>query len=207
MFHPKARIQWINDTVGYGLVATEFIPKGTITYVKDPLEIEITRDYFATLPPPLQAEVEKYSYIDEHGTRIVSWDFSKYVNHCCQCNSMSTGYGFEIAIRDIQPGEEITDEYGMFNMEEPLLLDCGKPGCRRRIAGDDLDRYFEVWDEQLKTSLRALKQVEQPLWFLLDEATKGGLDDFLADEAHYKSVYLLRRKAYEFHQNGNSEKA
>ena len=38
MIHPKTTLRFINEEVGYGLYATEFIPKGTITYVKDSLE-------------------------------------------------------------------------------------------------------------------------------------------------------------------------
>lgn len=199
MFHPKARIQWINDTVGYGLVAVEFIPKGTITYVKDPLELEISMEKFVTLPKELQAAVDKYSYVDEKGNHIVSWDLSKYVNHCCQCNSMSTGYGFEIAIRDIQPGEEITDEYGIFNMEEAMYLDCGKPGCRRRIHGEDLESYYQIWDQQLKSALRQVRLVNQPLWFLLEEDTIGELNSFLSNEIHYRSVKDLRYTGHQHH--------
>ncbi|MEZ4951081.1 MAG: SET domain-containing protein [Saprospiraceae bacterium] len=196
MFHPKARIQWINDVVGYGLVATEFIPKGTITYLKDPMELEISPERYKALPNELQAEVEKFSYMDELGNRIVSWDFAKYVNHCCNCNTMSTGYGFEIAIRDILPGEEITDEYGIFNMEESMNVVCDKPGCRKTISGNDLNTYYEKWDEHLKEALRSVKIVNQPLWFLLQEDIIAELNGFLSDETAYKSVLALKYWGY-----------
>ncbi|MCB0663777.1 MAG: SET domain-containing protein [Saprospiraceae bacterium] len=196
MFHPDARIQWINDVVGYGLVATRFIPKGTITYLKDPMELSFTPEHFKTLPPVLQAEVEKFSYIDEKGDRIVSWDFAKYVNHCCNCNTMSTGYGFEITLRDIHPGEEITDEYGIFNMEEPMMVVCDKPHCRKMIQGKDLEDHAAKWDEQLKDSLRCIKSVDQPLWFLLQEDIIAELNEFLENESAYKSVLALKNWGY-----------
>jgi uncharacterized protein len=116
MIHPNSRIQFISDNVGCGVFATAFIPKGTIVYVKDFMELTITPEQYEKLPHVLQEKVEKYSYIENQGNRIVSWDHGKYVNHCCDCNTISTGYGFEIAIRDIHPGEEITDEYGLFNV-------------------------------------------------------------------------------------------
>lgn len=42
MIHPKTELRYINDTVGYGVFATDRIPKGTIVYVKDSLEITVS---------------------------------------------------------------------------------------------------------------------------------------------------------------------
>lgn len=194
MFHPKVKLQWINDQIGHGLFATDFIPKGAITYIKDEFEIIISQEKFAGLPPQMQALMDKYSFIEANGDHIVSWDLAKYVNHCCNCNTMSTGYGFEIAIRDIQPNEQITDEYAIFNLDAPMQVNCGNPACRRTIFPEDFDRLYPQWDELLKPALRQMRQVEQPLGFLLDETTAGELDAFFADEKNYKSVYTLRRK-------------
>lgn len=194
MFHPKVKLQWINDQIGHGLFATDFIPKGAITYIKDEFEIIISPEKFAGLPPQMQALMDKYSFIEANGDHVVSWDLAKYVNHCCNCNTMSTGYGFEIAIRDIQPNEQITDEYAIFNLDAPMHVNCGNPACRRTLFPEDFDRLYPQWDELLKPALRQMRQVEQPLGFLLDEATARELDAFFADEKNYKSVYALRRK-------------
>ena len=43
MIHPKTELQFINKEIGYGVVATEFIPAGTITWVLDKLDREFTR--------------------------------------------------------------------------------------------------------------------------------------------------------------------
>jgi hypothetical protein len=192
MIHPHTRIQFINEDMGYGVFATGFIPKGTITYVKDSLELEITPNDFLQHTPQMQDQIEKYSYIDENGIRIVSWDFAKYVNHCCDCNTMSTGYGFEIAIRDIQPGEEITDEYGIFNMEQEMMLECKRPGCRGLVCSADLDRYYPKWDAALKEALHSFDFVEQPLVPFLDEQTIESLNDYLSGKKEYRSVYYLK---------------
>ena len=122
MIHPDTELRKVNDTIGYGVFAKCDIPKGTIVYVKDPLEIEVEPERFEELDPTYQSIVNWFSYIDERGVRIISWDIAKYVNHSCDANSISTGYGFEIATRDIAAGEEITDEYGIFNLPAPL--DC-----------------------------------------------------------------------------------
>lgn len=192
MMHPNTQVRFINGAIGCGVFATEFIPKGTIVYVKDALELEVSAEQYAQLTPVLQEAVEKYSYIDERGFRILSWDHAKYVNHCCNCNTMSTGYGFEIAIRDIFPGEEVTDEYGMFNLEEEMPLSCSQPNCRQKVGKYDLDTYFAHWDEQVRGALEQCRIVEQPLYPLIEFETRNALEYYLAHMAEYRSVRGLK---------------
>ena len=142
----------------------------------------------------MQDQIEKYSYIDERGYRIISWDFAKYVNHCCNCNTISTGYGFEIAIRDIYPGEQITDEYGIFNLETPIPLLCGEKNCRKEVRPEDFDLYYQVWDEKIRNSLTKIKNVDQPLFGILDQDTIIELEEFLRTPSAYKSIYSLKAK-------------
>lgn len=40
MIHPHTELKHINNEVGYGVVATKFIPAGTITWVLDKLDQE-----------------------------------------------------------------------------------------------------------------------------------------------------------------------
>jgi len=195
MIHPNTTLKYINEAVGFGVIATGFIPMGTIVYIKDSLEQVVSPTDYLMHPPAMRKVIEKYSYIDEAGNRIVSWDFAKYVNHCCNCNTISTGYGFEVAIRDIQPGEQITDEYGIFNLEYEMTLLCGKPGCRKVIRPSDFDDYYQDWDAKIKAALPQLFQVEQPLLPLLDEATRQELDQFFVAPERYKSVYALKYTA------------
>ncbi len=192
MIHPHTRIQFISEEMGYGVFTTQFLPKGTITYVKDSLEMEITPEAYGTYEPEMQQVIEKYSYIDERGVRIVSWDFAKYVNHCCNCNTMSTGYGFEIAIRDIQPGEQITDEYGIFNIPEEMEIMCEHKNCRRRVSPADFELHYRQWDEQLKPALADVRNISQPLWPLIDEPSKNELLAYLDGHGAYRSVYRLK---------------
>lgn len=192
MIHPHTELRKIDDTVGYGVFATQPIPEGTITYVKDSLELEISPTQFLLHSAEMQETIEKYSYVDPNGTRIVSWDFAKYVNHCCECNTISTGYGFELAIRDIRAGEQITDEYGIFNLDHEMTLVCGQKSCRKQIKPRDFDDHYRVWDEKIRRSIAKLFSVEQPLLPLVDADTRGELDDFFAHPERYKSVYSLR---------------
>jgi hypothetical protein len=191
VIHPSTELRYIDEVVGLGVFATARLPKGTITYVWDPLEIEILPEDPRLQDPTLASIIERYSYIDPRGVRIVSWDHAKYVNHCCQANTMSTAYGFEIAVRDIEAGEHITDEYGMFNLPEAMVLRCSKHSCRKKVQAGDLARYHERWDAQIKSALAMVEQVEQPLWPLVDVVTATAVEQFARWGNGYRSVREL----------------
>lgn len=192
MIHPSTQVRFIDSARGYGVFATAFIPRGTIVYVKDALEVEVSPEWYDQYPEYLQQVIEKYSYIDERGLRILSWDHAKYVNHCCQCNTMSTGYGFEIAIRDIEEGEEITDEYGMFNLEYEMPLSCAQPNCRGAIRSGDWESEGPRWDAQVVEAMACIPLVDQPLVPIIDSDTWQAVQAFLAHRETYRSVLHLR---------------
>lgn len=192
MIHPATELRLVSEHIGYGVFATQPIPRGTLTYVKDDLEIELTPRQFERLDGAHRQIVDKYSYIDQRGRRIVSWDHAKYVNHRCECNTMSTGYGFEIAIRDIEAGEEITDEYGLFNLQEPMAVNCGCRQCRKLLYPSDLQRFAELWDRQVMDALVDLPGVQQPLWYLVDRGTRTAVSAYLKGSRPYRSVSALR---------------
>lgn len=192
MIHPHTELKFINEVIGYGVFANADIPAGTIVYVKDSLELVVTPTNFMMHSSDMQEVIEKYSYIDEKGNRIVSWDFAKYVNHCCNCNTISTGYGFEMAIRDIKKGEQITDEYGIFNLNKEMMVICGENHCRKVIRKEDFDLYYKEWDKKIKSAIPKLFTVEQPLIAFLDAGTRQELDSFFKNPEVYKSVYHLK---------------
>lgn len=192
MIHPDTELRFVNEEIGYGVFATRDIPRGTILYVKDQLEIEITPQDFKKLEPEYQNIVDKFSYIDERGIHIISWDHAKYVNHKCDCNSMSTAYGFEIAIRDIARDEEITDEYGMFNIPVSIAINCGCTNCRKTLMPSDLDQHYALWDQQVQTALGLIETVHQPLWAFMDGETRNKTQAYLAGIDDYQSVLSLK---------------
>ena len=194
MIHPNTELKFINQHVGYGVFATEDIKEGTIVYVKDSLELSISPSDYLMHNEDMKTVIDKYSYIDEKGNRIISWDFAKYVNHCCNCNSMSTGYRFEIAIRDIKKGEQITDEYGIFNLDKSMNVVCGELNYRKEIKPSDFDEYYLKWDEKIKKSILKLFDVEQVLMPFLDESTRNELDELYRNPERYKSVYALKHE-------------
>ncbi len=191
MIHPDTELRFINHKKGRGVFATNLIPKGTLTYVKDDLEVVIEPGDKRLTDPRYRNLIDTYSFIDRDGKRIVSWDHAKYVNHCCQCNTMSTGYGFEIAIRDIAAGEEVTDEYSMFNFPSSIQLHCDKTPCRQSITSDDLKLYHKEWDEIVKSALNQFREVDQPLSPFLSGETETVLNKYFQNGNRYISVLEL----------------
>ena len=194
MIHPNTELRWIDATIGYGVFATADMPIGTITYVRDSLEIDISPAEFERLPEVLRASADRFSYVDDRGVRVLSWDFARHVNHCCQCNTMSTGYGFEIAIRDIRAGDEITDEYGMFNLDTDMTLVCDRGPCRGRVCASDLTQHAEVWDVLVSGALKHVSSVPQELSQLLDLDTVHALARLAEGEPPRSVRTLLARR-------------
>ena len=192
MIHPQTCVRYVNGQIGYGVYATASIPRGTIVYVRDPLETEISPEDFAAMDECYQQMAKKYSFINEKGYRVVSWDVAKYVNHRCDFNTISAGYGFEIAVRDIAKGEEVTDEYGLFNLEHDMFCCCGSTNCRKIVRAGDVDRYWRKWDRVVIDALKRARTVDQPLWPFMDADTKNRLCDYLDGRAQYVSVRNLK---------------
>jgi hypothetical protein len=173
MIHPHTEIRFINDKIGYGVVATKFIPKGTITWALDKFDRIFAADQIKNMEPVYQNIMDIYSYRNPEGKYILCWDNARFVNHSSNSNCITTAYEFEIAVRDIHPGEELTDDYGYLNVEEPFEVVPEEGTDRHVIYPDDLLRHYYTWDEKLLQAFGDLLDVNQPLWSLLSEQTKN----------------------------------
>lgn len=191
MIHPDTYLHFVSPELGYGVFATHQIPKGTIVYIKDALEIEIPIDSSLLNRPEYEKVIRKYSYL-EAGKLIISWDIEKYVNHSCDSNTLSTGYGFEIAVRDIEAGEELRDDYGPFNVDYEFTCGCGAAACRGKIRRTDFSTYAPVWDSRITEALALYPQVEQPLEVYMDEETQKNLYHYIRTGEDYRSVEALK---------------
>ena len=172
MIHPDTELRYINGAIGYGVVATRFIPKGTITWVGDALDQTFPSKPIVPLPDMLEQQLERYSFRDARGQRILCWDHARFINHACNANCLSADFDFEVAIRDIHPGQELTDDYGTLNIEASFACLCGHHECRGIISAADLLQYAEKWDGILREVLPESARVLQPLWPLVKEKQK-----------------------------------
>lgn len=181
MLHPATRIAHINDSLGLGVVATERIPAGTITWVDDALEIRLSQQQVSRLHPLHLRLFEHFAYSDPDGRVTLNWDHARFVNHSCEPSCLSGPYKFEVAVRDIEPGEQLTDDYAALCLSEDFRCACGTPSCRGVLTPDDAKRLGPVWRRQVEAVLVHASDLSQPLLPLLDtesirviEALAGG---------------------------------
>jgi uncharacterized protein len=204
MIHPNTAIRFVSEQIGLGVFATADIAKGTVIYVRDPLELRLAPPEFNALHATQKAAIEKYSYVDAQGNLIVSWDHAKYMNHRCECNTIGTAYGFEIAIRDIKAGEELTTEYGVLNIQLEYEIGCGCGQCRGALRAGDIDRYHSVWDGWILAALKEASRVPQPLLPVMDETTRKELDAYFSGAGKYRSVLTRKWRASPEKANGHA---
>lgn len=168
MIHPHTKLSFISDEIGHGIFATQFIPKGTIVWAQDPLDREITPTEMEQLAPALREHAMTYCYRNRDGHFVLSWDHNRYINHSFAPNCMMTPYHIELAVKDIQPGDELTDDYGTLN-----IIDSFEPvdegHARKTVQPDDLQRHHPDWDKMLSAAFTLLQHVDQPLRDLLSE--------------------------------------
>lgn len=202
MIHPHTELRFINDTIGYGVVATQLIPKGTVTWVHDTLDRIFKPDEITGMPEYALEIIDKYTFRNNKGEHVLCWDHGRYVNHSFRANCLSSAYDFEIAVRDIHPGEELTDDYGYLNITEPFEA-LPEPRSRRRmVMPDDLLHYSHIWDRKLRSGFSQLLLVDQPLRPVLSEEQWTTAVDVAMGRKRMKSI----RENY-FDPNRNPHRA
>jgi hypothetical protein len=170
MIHPDTEVRFISKEKGYGVVATKLIPKGTITWVQDELDQVFSQEKVANLSPTIKRYLDIYSFTNKNGEMVLCWDNGKFVNHSFKPSCFSTPYDFEIAIRDIYPGEELTDDYGYLNVEKPFdVIDEGT--ARKTVYPDDILTFHEEWDAVIRQNSPQVLKVEQSLLDLIPKNT------------------------------------
>jgi hypothetical protein len=187
MIHPFTELKFISEQKGYGVVAKQFIPKGTITWVQDSLDMVFDEKKLAVLGPNYAPIIDLYSFRDNQGNFLLCWDLAKYVNHSFNLNCLTTPYHFEIAIRDIYSGEELTDDYGYLNITEPFEA-MPEGGTRTVVYPDDLLRYHQIWDDKIAEAMPFLNYVNQPLMTFIDQETQDKLRAILAGKLAMESI-------------------
>lgn len=196
MIHPHTELKFISNEIGYGVVAREFIPKGTITWVLDKLDREFSPLEIQNMEPIYQEILDFYTFRNNNGNYVLCWDNGRYVNHSFNSNCLTTAYDFEIAIRDILPGEQLTDDYGYLNIPYPFRgID---EGTRRKIVyPDDLIRYHKVWDKKIAKAFPNITKVNQPLRSLIPDDKWVEIESINMGEREMLSIL------HNFYPNGN----
>jgi hypothetical protein len=197
MLHPDTELAFIDERIGYGVVATRRIPCGTITWVLDELDQRIPPHRVRRLSTLQRHHLDKYAFVDREGNWILCWDLGRYLNHSCEASCASL-WDFSVALRDIEPGEQLTDDYGALNLDESFACHCGSARCRGTIGPDDFLRFADDWDRAAAAAAPLVATLRQPLWSLVQE--KKAVAQALADptrlpscrESHFTPAPIAR---------------
>jgi len=163
MIHPHTTVEFISDEIGYGLFASQEIKKGSVVWAQDDLDRLFYEEEVRRMALPYQEILERYCFRNNRGQWVFCWDNTRYINHSFFPTCITTPYRFELAVRDIKAGEQITNDYGFFNIIEPFDY-LPEPGCdRTRVMPDDILRCHKNWDAQLEDAFSFFNGVPQPL--------------------------------------------
>lgn len=106
---------------GLGLFAASNIESGSITWYLDPsIDLVMSKELFNTIisvveDPEQKERLTKWSYTRNEDI-IFCVDNAKFINHSNSPNIKCEGQ-YDVAIRDIAKGEEITCDYRQFEDE------------------------------------------------------------------------------------------
>ncbi|NWG17677.1 MAG: SET domain-containing protein-lysine N-methyltransferase [Chloroflexi bacterium] len=119
----------------FGVFAREAIAAGELLLMWAGVLVNL--DGLRRLPPLTQShslQVEDDLFLTPLHTEPVD-----FVNHSCDPNAGLSGQIALVALRDIQPGEEICFDYAMSDGTpyDEFVCRCGAPNCRGRVTGED----------------------------------------------------------------------
>ncbi|MGI0141662.1 MAG: SET domain-containing protein [Candidatus Micrarchaeales archaeon] len=156
---------------GKGLFATQFIPKGTIidsyslckkcgTYSKEELAKLSKKEHNFVIHHEQKTKAGlRAKYCDER---------LSYTNHSCNSNILESDEGFDIAIKDIKKGEEVTEDYRRYGSKKTHFVGgckCGGKNCIGRTAfmAPGSKKLQKFWNRKINAALRLIPSVKQPL--------------------------------------------
>jgi len=166
-FNPKCETRK-NKEGECAVYAREFIPKGELISLWGGDIVEIKK-----LDPSMPRFTQRVLQIDEELCILTVEDKepNDCFNHCCDPNLGFSGQIGLLAMRDIQPSEELTFDYAMSDGSpyDEFECYCGAKNCRKKVTGNDW-KIPELWKryngyfspylakriEQLKKSLRKI---------------------------------------------------
>lgn len=151
---------------GKGLFATTHIPAGTVVgYFCEKCTL-MHRDAYLSLSLEHRKSLKLHSYIDKEGHLRTDCGLARYMNHSCKPNVLSAG-NLDIAIRDIQSGDEVFYDYRVFYDEEwdCFHCRCGHECCCGLVqCTHPIPEQLQLqWSEEIAIAFRLAAVVPQPL--------------------------------------------
>ncbi len=133
---PKIEKRACPEKGGYGLFARENVKKGEVlsmwggeVFTEEQLSHE-----------PLERQTHGIQIGEElYLLPLLEGDPADYYNHSCDPNAGLDGQICLVAMRDIQPNEEICFDYAMCDSSpyDEFECHCGAKSCRHKVTGND----------------------------------------------------------------------
>jgi uncharacterized protein len=119
-----------------GCYTTEFLPEGT--FIVEYTGERITND---EADERYENREDTYLFGLEDGEHVIDGDgVAAFINHCCDPNCESDeidGHLWIVALRDIQPGEELTYDYCLYDGDDKSPCACGAKTCRGTLYSNE----------------------------------------------------------------------
>lgn len=155
---------------GKGYFASEFIPQGTFVYFYSKDDIKYSHNELLELDGFKKRELTDFAVEDEYGNWVLTKS-GPFTNHSCDPNILPIflrGSYFDIAIKDINIGDEITIDYSLFFSSAVWSMECKchSSKCRHMVGfGQRIDsKVEENWFSKIQESLQKSKNLKQPLF-------------------------------------------
>ena len=162
-FCEKLEARRLDDKGGFGVFACEPIHAGELLAVWEGRLIRLPElEQLSPLRRRITVQVEEDFYL----TSIAEPEPADYFNHCCDPNAGVSGQIALVAMREIEPVEEVCFDYAMTDgspYDEFTCL-CGSPHCRGQISGDDWqnpdlqERYKGYFSPYIQRRIDRLQQ-------------------------------------------------
>ncbi|MDE1857199.1 MAG: hypothetical protein KGH98_03915 [Candidatus Micrarchaeota archaeon] len=146
-----------------GVFARQFVPKGTIIYFDCGRCRPWTKEELAGL----SKEELRFAFVHNSSTKYCD-ERLLYNNHSCDSNTLDIGDDVSIVVRDIKKGEEQTEDYRVYSMDDVRFkggCKCGAPNCMKRKAHllPPRKELLGTWAKEIDDALRSADKVGQPL--------------------------------------------
>lgn len=150
---PKLKSDPVPEKGGCGIFAVEPLRKGELILLWGGRVIR--RD---EIEPHMPNLTQRVLQIDEGMFLLTPEQLepADCLNHCCNPNAGFNGQIGLVAMRDIEPGEEVCADYAMCDSDpyDEFTCQCGSENCRGHVSGDDwknpvlqarYDGYFSAY--------------------------------------------------------------
>jgi len=102
-----------------GLFADQFVPKGTKTWMYVPeFDTAYSPEQVERMSEPAKEQFLHYAFFDkEQDKYVLCFDDQRFINHCHRDPNIESTPYFDVALRDINKGDELLCDYFKFDPE------------------------------------------------------------------------------------------